>query len=318
MRPTGFTRLLRSLPSLTRQQRAQLATALQPAIGLDSVCAAIDGARSAPLCCPDCGSNRHYRHGLNRGLQRYRCRACGRTFSALSGTPLARLRHRGKWLDFLKQMLDSRSVRATAKLLGVHRTTSFRWRHRFLDGARHDQPERLAGIAEADELFLLESQKGSRKLDRPARKRGGVAHRRGISHEHDCILVARDRAGQTCSFVTGRAAVTAMQLHRHLLPVLDPDVLLVTDGHFAYRTFARQAGIAHAFVNLRRGERVRGALHVQNVNSYHQRLRIWLARFHGVASRYLPNYLGWRWVLDGERIASPERFLRAAIGIFHT
>ncbi|MGI4846468.1 MAG: IS1595 family transposase, partial [Janthinobacterium lividum] len=66
MRPTGFTRLLRSLPSLTRQQRAQLATALQPAIAHDSVCAAIDGARPAPLCCPDCGSSRHYRHGINR------------------------------------------------------------------------------------------------------------------------------------------------------------------------------------------------------------------------------------------------------------
>ena len=167
-------------------------------------------------------------------------------------------------------------------------------------------------------MFLLESQKGSRKLDRPARKRGGVAHSRGISQEHDCILVARDRAGQTCSVVTGRAAVTVKQLHRHLLPVLDPDVLLVTDGHRAYRTFARQARIAHAFVNLRLGERVRGAVHVQHVNAYHQRLRSWLARFHGVASRYLPNYLGWRWALDGERIASPERFLRAAIGIFHT
>ncbi|VXB03154.1 hypothetical protein MASSI9I_10327 [Massilia sp. 9I] len=155
-------------------------------------------------------------------------------------------------------------------------------------------------------------------MKRPARKRGGVAHYRGISHQHDCILVARDRSGLTCSFVTGRAAVTAKQLHRHLLPVLDPDVLLVTDGHRAYRTFAREARIAHAFVNLRAGERVRGAVHVQNVNAYHQRLRSWLSRFNGVASRYLPNYLGWRWALDGERVAAPEQLLQRAIGIFHT
>ena len=318
MKPDRFTRLLRQLSLLTRQQRAQLADALRPAIGVDKVCATIEHARPAPLCCPDCGNSRHYRHGINRGLQRYRCRACGRTFSALTGTPLARLRHRARWLDYLKEMLESRSVRAAAKLVGVHRNTSFRWRHRFLDGARRDQPERLAGIAEADELFLLESQKGSRNLARPARKRGGVAHSRGISHEHDCILVARDRSGQTCSFVTGRAAVTVKQLHRHLLPVLDPDVLLVSDGHMAYRHFAREARIAHAFVNLRLGERVRGAIHVQNVNAYHQRFRSWLSRFHGVASRYLPNYLGWRWALDGERIPSPEHLLRAVIDVFHT
>lgn len=318
MQPAAFTRLLRQVQSLTRQQRSQLVSTLRPANGLDSVCETIDGARPAPLCCPDCGNCRHYRHGLNRGLQRYRCRACGRTFTALSGTPLARLRHRARWLDYVKEMLDSRSVRATAKLVGIHRNTSFRWRHRFLDGVRRDQPERLTGIAEADELFLLESQKGARRLERPPRRRGGVAHSRGISHEHDCILVARDRGGQTCSFVTGRAAVTAPQLHRHLLPVLDPDILLVTDAHAAYQKFAREAGIAHAFVNLRQGERVRGAVHVQNVNAYHRRFRSWLARFHGVASRYLPNYLGWRWALDGERIPSPERLLRAAIGIFNT
>ena len=54
------------------------------------------------------------------------------------------------------------------------------------------------------------------------------------------------------------------------------------------------------------------------VDAYHQRLRSWLARFHGVALRYPPNYPGWRWALDGERIASPERLLRAAVGIFHT
>jgi len=37
-----------------------------------------------------------------------------------------------------------------------------------------------------------------------------------------------------------------------------------------------------------------------------------------VASRYLPNYLGWRWALDGERVNSADELLRAAIGIFNT
>jgi hypothetical protein len=55
-------------------------------------------------------------------------------------------------------------------------------------------------------------------------------------------------------------------------------------------------------------------LHVQNVNAYHSRLKQWLRRFHGVARRYLPNYLGWRWALDGDRISSPEMLLRSALG----
>ena len=43
------------------------------------------------------------------------------------------------------------------------------------------------------------------------------------------------------------------------------------------------------------------------------RLREWIARFHGVASRYLPNYLGWRQALDGQRIASAEQLLCISI-----
>ena len=57
-------------------------------------------------------------------------------------------------------------------------------------------------------------------------------------------------------------------------------------------------------------------VHVQNVNAYHRRLRGWLLRFHRVASLYLPNYLGWRWILDARRILSPEALLKATLGEF--
>ena len=121
----------------------------------------------------------------------------------------------------------------------------------------------------------------------------------------------------------GKGPLTRQQLHEHLKARLEPDVLLVTDGHAAYRSFAREAGITHEAVNLQAGIRVRGALHVQNVNAYHSRLRGWLQPFRGVASRYLGNYLGWRWALDGERIGTPALLLRAALGAgrageFHT
>ncbi|SDA85448.1 ISXO2-like transposase domain-containing protein [Janthinobacterium sp. 551a] len=92
--------------------------------------------------------------------------------------------------------------------------------------------------------------------------------------------------------------------------------MLVTDGHAAYRAFAKEAGISHQAVNLRAGIRVQGAAHVQNVNAYHSRLRAWLRPFHGVATRYLPNYLGWRWILDARRICSPETLLKATLGAF--
>jgi len=75
-------------------------------------------------------------------------------------------------------------------------------------------------------------------------------------------------------------------------------------------------------VNISAGEPVRphpnGAIHVQNANAYHQRLREWLAPFRGVASRWLPNYLGWGRMLDGGKITSADQLFRHAIGLIHS
>lgn len=322
MKAPRFKRWFANLPLLNVPQRRQVLDALHPAAGLDQVVALIAHARSPGRCCPRCGSVRCNRHGFANDLQRFRCCDCGRTFNDLTGTPLARLRHKAKWLAYSQVLLDSLPVRKAANLVGVHRNTAFRWRHRFLHWIKLDRPTTLNGIVETDETFLLESQKGSRALDRPARRRGGRAARPGISGELDCILVARDRNGRTVDAVTGRGALTAAQLERDLLPRLDPHSFLVSDSHLAYRAFARKHGITHETVNLRAGVRARRlgglAIHVQNVNAYHQRFKDWLRGFRGVASRYLANYLGWRWALDGERVSSPEQLLHIAIRVINT
>jgi transposase-like protein len=216
-------------------------------------------------------------------------------------------------LPYLQCVLEFRTVRDAARVVNVHRTTSFRWRHRFVPGAMRDRPTTLSTIVEVDETYRLESQKGSRSLTRPARKRGGVAQRRGISREHDCLLVARDRTGRTLDFHTGRGQVTVAQLHACLGPVLPGDTLLISDGAIVYENFAELAGITHEAVNVRAGERARGAIHIQNVNSWHSRFKSWLVRFRGVASRYLIHYSGWQRVLDDRRLTTPARLLCAAV-----
>ena len=314
MNARTFQQLLDAVEGLSYQQGEQVAAALQRRSLRQQTIAIIEARPRQSLACPRCSSSELHRHGQAHGLQRFRCVPCGRTFNRLTGTPLARLRHKGRWLPYLAGMLASRTVRGGAALAGVHRNTSFRWRHRFLTNAKHDRQLPLRAIIQANETYLLESQKGSRRLTRPARRRGGVASKRGISSEHVCILVARERTGNTADFVTGRAPLTGAQLDRHLGPVLAPACVLVTDGHPSYPGFARRCGIEHHAMNVSAGIRVDGSWHVQNVNAYHSRFKQWLRHFHGVASRYLSNYLGWRWAIDGERISSPEVLLRAALG----
>ena len=315
MRQRSFAKYIEQLDALSRQLPGTVPRLAHGIEQRTQVVSIIEAARAPRLACPRCAGTALQRHGIANALQRFRCKACGRTFNSLTGTPLARLRLKDKWLDFCETMLDpGATVCRAARQVGVHKNTSFRWRHRMLALTKLDRRIPLRGIVEADEMYILESQKGARRLTRPARRRGGVAGKRGISGEQVCTLVARDRAGRTHDAVTGRGPVSAAQLARHLAPVLERDVILVTDGHASYRAFARASGILHEAVKLSAGERGRGVVHVQNVNAYHSRLRGWLHHFRGVATRYLDNYCGWRWAIDLQRLASPQAFLRSALG----
>ena len=213
-------------------------------------------------------------------------------------------------------MAQPLAVRQCAADTGVHRNTSFRWRHRFLRWISQDRPAMLQGITEADETYVLESNKGQRNLGREPRKRGGSATKPGISDEQACVLVARDRAGQTLGFVTGNGPPTKARLTTALKSALAADALSVSDGNPAYTAFCDAEGSSHEAVNLSQGQRVNGAYHVQNVNACHSRFRLWLARFHGVATYCLPNYLGWRRAFEQHRQLAPETLLRAALGNF--
>lgn len=317
MNAETFNGLIKQVPRLTLRQRTLLRKRLDELDDQQQGLAVIESqSATQPRCCPHCQGTALDLHGQVNGLQRYRCQACRRTFNALTGTALARLRKKDKWLGFSGTLVASQPLRQAAATLGVHRNTTLRWRHRFLSGIKADRAATLKGVTEADETYFLESRKGCRKLDRPARQRGGKASKRGLSDEQVCVLVARDRTGQTLDWVTGAGQMSKAQLSGALQPVLARDVLLVSDGNPTYRYFAQEAGISHDAINLSAGLRVNGVVHIQNVNAYHGRLKQWLNRFHGVATHYLDNYLGWFRSLDNHHANSQEATLAMALGKF--
>lgn len=232
----------------------------------------------------------------------------------MSGTPLARLRKRELWLRYGQVLIDGVSVRTAARCCRIDKNTTFLWRHRFLQQAARHRATHESGIVEADETFFLESFKGQRDLPRPARRRGGVGRTRGTSPDQIAVLVVRDRSGQTADFRLEK--LDAPHVIAVLRPLIDQEAILCSDGANVYKTFARQAGIAHRPINVQRGIRVLdGVFHIQNVNAYDSRLKTWIRRFHGVATKYLEHYLGWRRLIERYRDAiSPTICLNEAAG----
>jgi transposase-like protein len=194
MRTRELKQLLAQTDKLTPGQRDELMGHLSRGLALDHTSAIIEGRLAQRPGCPKCQAQHVVRNGQADGLQRYKCRGCQTTFNALTGTPLARLRHRDKWLGQAQAMDEGLSVRKAAADLKVHRTTAFRWRHRFLALPCEVKASTLTGVAEADETYVLRSYKGQhRRLlaeqTRAPRHRGGKAGLTLLSRtRRDCVL----------------------------------------------------------------------------------------------------------------------------------
>lgn len=312
MKTMDFKVWIRSIDRMSRSQRDKLRERLARKIGADTVVTLIEQSVNDAPGCPHCMSTKLYRWGKVCELQRYRCRQCKRTFNALTNTPLARLRHKDKWLNYEQTMIQGLSLRKSAHSCGIAKNTSFKWRHRFLRIPAIQQSNQMNGIVEADETYFLESFKGQRHLPRPSRKRGGKAAKRGTSKEQIPVLVVRDRHGETADCILHDTS--AEQIGSALTPLLHKDVILCTDGMPAYKQIARHAKIVHRPVNIAAGQRViNNIYHIQNVNAYDSRLKQWMAKFHGVATRYLGTYLGWHRMVDrlGRNITPTFCFISA-------
>jgi len=132
MKTTEFRSWMETLNRISRGQRDLLRDQLQGREMGDKGAELIEQSLAAEPVCPHCAGIELHRWGTSCGLQRYRCCSCRRTLNALTDTPLARLRHKDKWLNYEQAMVQGVSLRQAATGCGISKNTSFKWRHRFL------------------------------------------------------------------------------------------------------------------------------------------------------------------------------------------
>ena len=315
MKPQDFRAFVEQLGDLSEVQRSALAAALASKNSANDAIAMIEARFAAAPACGHCRSENFGTWGHASDLRRYKCRDCKRTFNALTGTPLAQLHRRDAWLNYARALVARISLRKAAVAANIGLETSFRWRHRFLAAAKTKRPSVVTGIVEADETFILKSQKGSRQIKgRKPRKRGGKANKSGLStDDHDAILIVRDRHTTTTDHILPDLQGTTFA--QHLKPIVAEGSVLVSDGRAAYGAFAYANKFLHIPIIASHGEHVYEGFHIQNVNAYTSRFKGWMAPFRGVASKYLASYLGWRRMIerDGDRL-TPRHCLAVALG----
>lgn len=263
------------------------------------------GPPGCQLRCPRCGDEGIHLWGRRSGVQRYRCARCRRCFNDRTGTPVARSRYPDRWGAMAACLAEGLSVRETARRLGIHPSTAFRWRHRLLAGLAAGFAGPLAGIVEVAEVGLRPSHKGSRQQP-PARPVPPDAR--------VFVVFACDRKMSIAFTVVGTGARQG-HLAEFLRQVLSSAARVCADRPWRFRYAAVAAGRRFARMRVDRWGVVRGrAYGSRHAGPLAQGFVAWLERFRGVASRYLHHYAAGYAFLVCQRVPVPVRLLRSASG----
>lgn len=256
--------------------------------------------------CRLCSSHNIAKYGKDRkGNQRYKCKSCGATFSAYSGSILSRSKHsREAWESYIELLLDGASLQKCAEACNIDVKTAFVWRHKILSVLKNDQNDRvLGGVVEADETYPAISYKGNHKnsktfvMPRPAHKRGTDC--RDQTGSRACVMCAIERNGQFYGEVLGKGQPTIAMLSHAFDQRILPDTVVVADKAVGIRNyFNRKSDVELVQVmahvrpkNMNSPPEIRGAFHIQNVNNVHSRLQRFLYPYNGVSTKYLNHYV---------------------------
>lgn len=243
------------------------------------------------VCCY-CGSQHVIGNGTTRkGLQRFRCMDCKKSFTETTGA-VNEYSHQsdGVWRSVIADAMAGIGVAYTAYTTGLSVTTIYSMRHKVLCGietALSRMKITLEGINQADETIVLESHKGTklpanyyRKPRKHSKTAGLVTQGNGTTDEHIviCTSVAENSSNVIATPVKRKAA-SGDDVLKVFADKVNDDTVIVCDGSAIYDCLSTHCVVSHS------------KRHINVVNSLHNYMKTGLNKAHGVATKYLNRYL---------------------------
>ena len=234
--------------------------------------------------CPKCGSSKIVCNGRKHKKQSYVCRECGRSFSQTSKTAMQGS-HSGAtvWKQVIRDTVEGVAIDKTAETLGLHHETVFNMRHKILyrlEESLKEEPVKMAGTCEADETYVLESEKGRKFGEnhrRKPRKHGAKASKAGISGEYVCVCASVTGAGEQVAVAVNRASPDGEEILGVFGDRVGGDTVVLCDGKQSYNALADRCTVA-------------AASRINKVNGFHSFIKGRLDAMRGVATIFLNRY----------------------------
>jgi len=242
--------------------------------------------------CPHCQGTDIVKNGNRRGVQRFMCKECKRTFTYSTNTIVYKSSKSIEvWKKFCECFLNKFPLRKCAELCNINLHTAFNWRHKILDALQNMQSSiTLRGIVETDGTYYALSFKGSHEMPRETHMRGHSVSTRGLSKEMVCVPCMVNHSGFSLAKISSLGKPSLNDLGKVIDNRIEKGSVFVTDSFRGYQKVAKDNDLTH--IRILKGKRTNGSFNIQTVNSYHSQLRKMVDHhFRGVATKYLNNYI---------------------------
>ena len=149
--------------------------------------------KSEVNACPKCGHSHYIKYGFFKGIQRYRCKECGKTFSLVTNSIWSYSKKTpNKWIEFIELMLEKKTLKICAERLKININTAFYWRHKVLHAMTFTKiPESLKGKIHMIKTSTKENFKGNKHIDTDVREKIFVVSAKGAKDSILCLPVCK-------------------------------------------------------------------------------------------------------------------------------
>ena len=237
-----------------------------------------DKKQNKYIKCPHCKSEDVIKYGSYNGIQRYKCKnnKCERTFTKQTESPFRYSKKFKENCHKYKELYEKGlTIRECAEILNISIVTSFFWRHRFLYNLKQvNYVEKLCDYAELTRVVLLENFKGDRNSKNKEKDKISIVNAMNKSIDIISIIAARNHLG-------------LRELKENIEPRIDKKAIAVAFLDGRLQAFSDK----HNTINKIRIRRI----DITPIDaSYSVKIKRWLKKFRGVATKYIDHYLSWR------------------------
>ena len=239
---------------------------------------------SSNVECPHCQSAKVVRNGRKHKKQYYLCRDCKKCFAPTTKSPICGSHSSPTvWKQVISDTVNGVSIDKTADNLDLHHETVFNMRHKILYCVEQSliaNPTVLTGACEADETYVLESEKGRKfpeNYHRNPRKHGAKASKAGISNEYVCVCASVTGSGENVAVAVNRASPDGKEILEVFGNRVNESTVVLCDGKQSYNALDDKCTVA---ITKR----------INKVNGFHSFIKEKLNAMRGAATIYLNRY----------------------------